>query len=241
VPLRRHLPPRVELLHFPGCPHVQAARMQLSRAMTSVGLPPQWVEHDVTAPHAPLHTQGYGSPTILIDGRDVCGATPVAGAACRWYPGSETPGAPPVEAIVAGLGTPPPRRGVLAGCVAALPGLLVSALPVVACPSCWPVYGAALGALGVPFLMAREQLLPITVIALLLALVGLGWRADRRRGFGPLAVGVFASACILAGKFAWDLPFMNYGGTILLLGAVIWNGWRLAEARPSCTDCSCPP
>jgi len=234
--------PRVELLHFPGCPHVQAARMQLTRAMTSVGLPSQWVEHDVTAPDAPRHTQGYGSPTILIDGRDVCGAAPVVGAACRLYPGSETPGAPPVEAIVAGLATPPPpRRGGLAGYLAVLPGLLVSALPVVTCPSCWPVYGAALGALGVPFLMAREQLLPITLIALLLALVGLGWRADRRRGFGPLAVGVVASTCILAGKFAWDLPIVNHGGTILLLGAVIWNGWRPAEARPSCPDCSCPP
>ena len=103
MPLHHH---RVELLHFPGCPHVQAARMQLARAMTPVGLSPQWVEHDVTAPHAPRHTQGYGSPTILIDGNDVCGASPVTGAACRLYPGSDAPGAPPFEAIVAGLSIP---------------------------------------------------------------------------------------------------------------------------------------
>src|SRR5688500_2102720 len=77
---------RVELLYFPGCPHVQAARVQLTRAMLRVGLSPQWVEHDVTAHHAPRHTQGHGSPTILIDGRDVCGASPVAGTACRFYP-----------------------------------------------------------------------------------------------------------------------------------------------------------
>ena len=86
-------------------------------------------------------------------------------------------------------------------------------------------FSAVLGALGVPFLMDAEHLLPLTVVALLLALVGLGWRARRRRGFGPLAAGAVASLCILAGKFLIDLLAVGYVGTALLFVAAIWNGW----------------
>ena len=99
----------VELLHFPGCPHVGTARAQLRRAFAAVGLPSVWSEHDVTADDAPAHVRGYGSPTVLVDGRDVMGAVPVEGASCRVYAGSEVPGAPPLEAIVAAL------RGATAG------------------------------------------------------------------------------------------------------------------------------
>ena len=94
--------PVVELLYFPGCPHVVAAREQLRRAFTAAGLAASWTEHDVTA-DAPAHVRGYGSPTILVDGCDVAGAGPVEGASCRVYAGSEVSGAPPLEAIVAAL------------------------------------------------------------------------------------------------------------------------------------------
>ncbi len=95
--------PRIELLYFPGCPNIGPARLQLQRALIEVGLPAQWTEHDVNADDAPPHTCGYGSPTILIDGRDVCGVSPAEGAACRLYPGSEVPGAPPLAAVLTAL------------------------------------------------------------------------------------------------------------------------------------------
>lgn len=95
--------PRVELLYFPGCPNIDPARVQLQRALIEVGLPPQWTEHDVNADDAPPHTRGYGSPTILIDGRDVSGGSPAEGTACRLYPDSEMPGAPPLAAVLAAL------------------------------------------------------------------------------------------------------------------------------------------
>jgi hypothetical protein len=95
--------PTVELLYFPDCPNLQAARAQLGRALAAVGLPPDWSEHDVTARDAPAHVRGFGSPTILVDGRDVTGAAPTAGAACRVYAGSDLGGAPPLKAIVAAL------------------------------------------------------------------------------------------------------------------------------------------
>lgn len=87
--------PRVELLFFPGCPHVDAARAQLRAALEAVGLPAEWSESD--------DARGYGSPSILVDGVDVLGALPGAGTSCRLYRGTELPGAPSLAAIVRAL------------------------------------------------------------------------------------------------------------------------------------------
>lgn len=103
--------PAVELLFFAGCPHVEAARAQLRRAFELRGETPTWREVDVSAPDAPAHAQGWGSPTVLVDGRDVLGAAPTAGLGCRLYPGSERPGAPPLAALLAALGSTPFQRG----------------------------------------------------------------------------------------------------------------------------------
>ncbi|MCY1059000.1 hypothetical protein [Nannocystis sp. SCPEA4] len=95
--------PCIELLYFPGCPHVPAARAQLAKALERVGLPASWVEHDVSADAVPAHVRGYGSPTILVDGQDVAGGSPADGSSCRLYPESETPGAPSLRVILAAL------------------------------------------------------------------------------------------------------------------------------------------
>ena len=96
--------PIVELLYFPTCPNVPAAREQLARGLAAAGLAAAWSEHDVTADDAPAHVRGYGSPTILVDGRDVAGGAPSSGcASCRVYVGSEVRGVPPLEVIVTAL------------------------------------------------------------------------------------------------------------------------------------------
>ncbi|MDP1821762.1 MAG: hypothetical protein Q8L48_00900 [Archangium sp.] len=94
---------RVELLFFPECPHLGAARTQLRRAFERAGLEPEWTEHDVTLPDGPAAFHGYGSPTILVDGADVTGAPRGDGASCRLYVGTELPGAPPLEDLVRAL------------------------------------------------------------------------------------------------------------------------------------------
>jgi hypothetical protein len=94
---------QVELLFFPDCPHVQAARTQLERAFAALGQKPEWIEWDVTSPDSPADVQSYGSPTIRVDGHDVTGAAPSGSAACRLYTGSEVAGAPPLALIVAAL------------------------------------------------------------------------------------------------------------------------------------------
>lgn len=224
----------VELLYFPDCPNVPAARAQLRRALGEVGAAASWTEVDVMAPDAPARVRGFGSPTVLVDGRDVMGLPPSDGSSCRLYAGSEVPGVPPLAAIVAALRASPshPDARRTAG-FAIVPGTLISVLPVLSCPSCWPAYAGLMGSIGTPFLMEAAWLLPLTVGALILALWGLGFRASRRRGLAPMALGVVASAAILLGKFVWELDALNYVGTALLIGASIWNGWP----RKQTADC----
>jgi hypothetical protein len=231
----------VELLYFPDCPNIPAAREQLRRAFEALGAPPMWTEVDVTAEGAPAHARGYGSPTILVDGKDVAGAAPGGGSSCRIYVGSDVRGVPPLDVIVAALrAAPSPRPAGSAASFAVLPGALLSVLPVVSCPSCWPAYAGVLGSLGVPFLMDASWLLPLTAGALLLALVGLGFRARRRRGFGPLLLGTVAAAGILLGKFVFELNVALYSGTALLVAASVWNSWPKKQAV-ACDACACTP
>ena len=85
--------PTVELVYFAGCPHVEAARAALRRALTTAGLAPAWQEWDQGSSDAPARVQGLGSPTILVAGRDVTGVGVTSGGlACRAdaIPSSET-------------------------------------------------------------------------------------------------------------------------------------------------------
>ena len=92
----------IQLLYFPGCPHVEAARRQLSQALSRLANPPHVTEVDVTDPSTPLHLRSWGSPTILVDGADVALGVPT-GRSCRIYPGSETDGVAPMATIEAAL------------------------------------------------------------------------------------------------------------------------------------------
>lgn len=73
--------------------------------------------------------------------------------------------------------------------------------------------------------MQTVYLLPLTAFALVIALAALGFRAGRRRGYGPLAVGVLAAALLVLGKFVWDSDAAVYGGLTALVGASVWNSW----------------
>ena len=66
--------------------------------------------------------------------------------------------------------------------------------------------------------------------------VALGFRAQRRRGFGPFFVGLGAAAIVLAGKFGFESDLAMYAGLGLLVGASIWNTWP-RRATPACPAC----
>lgn len=61
--------PQVELVYDDACPNVALARSNLLTAFNVAGVAPMWSEHRIGDPNAPAHIRGYGSPTILVDGR----------------------------------------------------------------------------------------------------------------------------------------------------------------------------
>lgn len=89
--------------------------------------------------------------------------------------------------------------------------------------------------MGLGFLMKTAVLLPLVAVSLAVAVAALGFRAGRRRGFGPFAVGVTASVVLLIGKFGMEpnTTISNgvvYAGLALLVGASVWNSWPTRRA-----------
>lgn len=78
--------------------------------------------------------------------------------------------------------------------------------------------------------MQTAYLLPLTLLALVLAVAALGFRARRRRGYGPLAVGLVSAVVLVLGKFVIDSNVAVYGSIVALVGASLWNSWPRSKA-----------
>jgi hypothetical protein len=94
--------PKIDLIYDPDCPNVDHARARLRQAITEYGQPLQWTEWVSDDRSLPDYASGHGSPTILVDERDVS-AAPARGRSCRMYeqPDGTLDPAPPVAAILA--------------------------------------------------------------------------------------------------------------------------------------------
>jgi hypothetical protein len=151
----------VELIYDRDCPNAERARTHLAKALAVFGREAQWTEWDRATPESPAHVKGYGSPTILVDGKDVAGGVGEMVPACRLYRNAANgfDGAPPIEQIVAAIagaggvrgwratmndhGTRKKRRSVYAAPIVAI----LSVIAPVTC--CLPLtFLAALGAAG---------------------------------------------------------------------------------------------
>jgi hypothetical protein len=122
-----------------------------------------------------------------------------------------------------------PRRAPLG--LAALPTLGVLLLPK--CPLCAAAYLGAFGSLGAGAWLQASWGLPLTSACLLFALGVLGFRARRRRGYGPVLLGVVAAVVLLAGKFVLDSPpAVLAAGASLLIAASVWNTWPAPREGP---------
>lgn len=219
--------PKVELIYDNDCPNVPEARKLLLLAFNETGLQPSWREVDRQAADSPDYARKYGSPTILVNGKDVAENAGNDAACCRLYSHPQgTSGIPQRKQVVAALQQSMPAFAVSKfhwrQCAAALPSL-AALLPIMHCPACWPVYGGILSAFGLGFMLQAAYLLPITSALLLLALFALGYRASTRHGYLPLAVGLISGAAIILGKFLWASSFAVYAGLALLFVASIWN------------------
>jgi hypothetical protein len=90
--------PSVDVVFFHGCPNVHRARENLRIALGQLGRAAVWSEWDVMSGSTPERFRRYGSPTVLVDGRDVTGDDLGAAApACR------ADGAPSAEMILRSL------------------------------------------------------------------------------------------------------------------------------------------
>ena len=236
---------QVELVYEKTCPNIEAARTQLLRAFVEAGATPHWLEWEVSTPDAPAHIHGFGSPSILIDGQDVSGDMAEGNNyCCRVYShgNDASKGVPAMEDIVHAitsaqqtLSKPQDEpRWQLNG--AMLPAIGMAFLPKLACPACWPAYAGLLSSLGIGFIDYTSYLLPLTGGFLVIALVALAYRAQQRRGYKPLLVGMLAGAILIIGKFYFDSDVTMYIGLALLVMASLWNTWP----KPHTTDKSCP-
>jgi len=97
---------RVEVVYDVGSPNVNGVREALLQACARAGVAASWVEWDSKSPGSPVHIREYGSPTILVNGKDVADAEPGLGEdSCRLYPDGANGfrGLPAVDQIVAAL------------------------------------------------------------------------------------------------------------------------------------------
>ncbi len=234
----------VELIYDSDCPNVAQARTNLVKALAAAGRDVCWVEWDRSAAGSPPRVRGYGSPAILVDGKDVAGESlSEAGPRCRvyGYDGGGLAGAPTVvqisAALAAGSGTARAAAGGWRSSLAAVPGIGFALLPKLACPACWPAYAGLVSSLGAGFLLDAAYLFPLTAVLLAAAVVALAFRARRRRGYGPAIVGLVGAAAVLTGKFLFDSGPALYGGAGLLIAASLWNSWPARKggaASPAC-------
>lgn len=102
--------PDVELIYSRDCPNVGLARERLTEALTACGLPTAWVEWQRQNPEAPEYARLHGSPTVLINGRDVAPSAETDSDNCRIY---ATPGgidrAPSLGTLVEALSNREPE------------------------------------------------------------------------------------------------------------------------------------
>jgi len=234
----------VILLYDKDCPNVANCRGNLIKAFAASGQKPSWREIDRSSDDASPRLRGFGSPTVLVNGRDVAGQEPgVGGASCRLY-ASENGGyvgAPSIEHIAASLCSGLQEDGsvVCRGTsgsgwkqtFAVFPAVVIALLPSITCPACWPGYAAVLSSFGIGFLPSNRYLLPLTVGFLAIYLFMLAWEAGKRRRFGPFIVGTVGCIVLVVGRFVLESNPALYTGVAVLITASIWNTWPAIKTK----------
>ena len=112
-----------------------------------------------------------------------------------------------------------------------LSGIALMLLPK--CPACWPLYAAALSALGLDFLFESSIVMALVAAILALSLYILGRQARATREFRPLAVALIGVLTLSIGVFTTESRLAHYAGIALLTISTIWNV-RLARPEKQC-------
>lgn len=115
-----------------------------------------------------------------------------------------------------------------------LPAAAVALLPK--CPLCLM---GIMSAFGLGTVVSVVWLKPLTLMFLGTAVVSLAIRARWSGVYGPLLLGLVATAIVFVSKFYLDYPPADYGGLALLLAATLWGAFARRQAVPDSRDCSC--
>ncbi|MGH9776255.1 MAG: hypothetical protein ACRD50_15075 [Candidatus Acidiferrales bacterium] len=96
---------KIELLYVPDCPHRALALDRLREALAAEGIAEHISEILVSDSRMAQSLPFAGSPTILLNGRDIAASSPspTFGPACRLYEGGE--GAPSLSSLREALRT----------------------------------------------------------------------------------------------------------------------------------------
>jgi hypothetical protein len=235
----------VELIYDTGCPNVAAARSVLMKAFARTGVAARWREWERSSPDAPAHVRHYGSPTILVDGKDAAGSEPSESApSCRVYRDehgklARTPTLKSVcSALVRGASARPAPSSRWRAMLASFPAIGAAALPKLTCPLCFPAYAALLSAVGLEFVDYTPYLLPLTLAFLAVSVGVLALQARKNGNVVPLMLGISASLIVLIGKFGVDREWITTSGVVLLVAAVFLGDRKRAAGAAPCPACA---
>lgn len=157
---------KIQLLHFEGCPNVDAARTALRTALAAEKLDVPIEEIDVERSDAPEWARGWGSPTILIDEKDVAGQERVSSSSCcRLY----ADGAPSVASIRARIAESRGRSPTSGRVALPVVGALTAAIAASACcllPAVLAMVGVSGAGFAAKFAPYRIHFLVATAVAL---------------------------------------------------------------------------
>ncbi len=143
---------KVELIYDSDCPNVAPARDVLKQALTQAGLDAKWQEWGRGDVKSPGYVQRYGSPTILIEGKDIAGESSEDSCrSCRVYKdeNGKLGGIPSVKLISTAIekarqitakqtGIVHNQKGGYKGIFAVVLSIGAVLLPGISCPACWP-------------------------------------------------------------------------------------------------------
>jgi len=92
----------IELIFDSDCPHVEKTRLRLRKALLGMGYEARWKEWERRAANQPGYVREFGSPTILINGKDIAFEVPAGEiSCCRLYldQNGKLEGVPSIESI----------------------------------------------------------------------------------------------------------------------------------------------
>jgi mercuric ion transport protein len=234
----------VEFIYEKNCPNVKSTRAQLLQAFSKLKIKPHWLEWEINDVSAPAYVRHYGSPTILINGKDIDESRDSTNPEqCRLYAHSDNTisGVPPIDNIMNAIQAAAAghkHKFVFTGFslnVAAIPAIIFTLLPKLICPFCWPLYTGLLGSIGINFINYTPYLFPLLTLFLILTISGLILAARSKKKYGPVYLGGISSLLILIGKFLFETEMLIYIGLTGLIMSVIWQ----SRIKPSGNHGSC--